>query len=62
MQILVRRAMRVDEGRGVLFTDRERSEATVRPQDHWLVVVGNLEFSPLAKDDHGILAGPSLVA
>lgn len=34
---------------GVLFTDREWSEATARRQNYWLVVVGNLESSPLAR-------------
>jgi len=34
---------------GILFTDREWSEARIRRDDYWLVVVGNLETSPLAR-------------
>lgn len=34
---------------GVMFTDREWSEATARRQDYWLVVVGNLEANPIAR-------------
>jgi len=34
---------------GVLFTDREWTEATVRRQDYWLVVVGNVESVPVAR-------------
>jgi len=34
---------------GVMFTDREWSEATNRRQDYWLVVVGNLEANPIAR-------------
>jgi hypothetical protein len=34
---------------GILFTDREWSEATARRLDYWLVVVGNIESNPLAR-------------
>lgn len=34
---------------GILFTDREWSEATARRADYWLVVVGNIEANPVAK-------------
>lgn len=34
---------------GVLFTDREWSEAKARRADYWLVVVGNIESNPIAK-------------
>jgi hypothetical protein len=34
---------------GVLFTDREWTEATTRRQDYWLVVVGNVESNPIAR-------------
>jgi hypothetical protein len=34
---------------GILFTDREWSEAMVRRADYWLVVVGNLEGNPIAR-------------
>ncbi|MEK6701804.1 MAG: DUF3883 domain-containing protein [Planctomycetota bacterium] len=34
---------------GVMFTDREWSEATARRQDYWLIVVGNLEANPIAR-------------
>lgn len=34
---------------GILFTDREWSEAKARRSDYWLVVVGNIESSPVAK-------------
>lgn len=33
----------------VLFTDREWTEATSRRDDYWLVVVGNIETSPVAR-------------
>lgn len=34
---------------GIVFTDREWSEAKVRRAEFWLVVVGNLETKPSAK-------------
>ena len=34
---------------GILFTDREWSEAKIRRADFWLVVVGNLESNPIAR-------------
>ena len=34
---------------GIVFTDREWSEAKARRGDFWLVVVGNLETNPIAK-------------
>lgn len=34
---------------GVLFTDREWTEATTRRRDYWLVVVGNVESNPVAR-------------
>lgn len=34
---------------GILFTDREWSEAKARRADYWLVVVGNIEANPVAK-------------
>lgn len=34
---------------GVMFTDREWSEATARRSDYWLIVVGNLEANPIAR-------------
>ena len=34
---------------GIAFTDREWTEAKSRRQDYWLVVVGNLESSPIAR-------------
>lgn len=34
---------------GILFTDREWSEAKARRSDYWLVVVGNIEANPIAK-------------
>jgi hypothetical protein len=34
---------------GVLFTDREWTEAGARRHDYWLVVVGNLEANPVAR-------------
>ena len=34
---------------GILFTDREWSEANVRRADFWLVVVGNIEANPIAR-------------
>ncbi len=34
---------------GILFTDREWSEAKARRADYWLVVVGNIESNPIAK-------------
>jgi len=33
---------------GIVFTDREWSEASARRADYWLVVVGRLESDPLA--------------
>lgn len=34
---------------GIAFTDREWSEAKARRADFWLVVVGNLETTPIAR-------------
>jgi len=34
---------------GILFTDREWTEATTRRQNYWLVVVGNVESNPVAR-------------
>ncbi|HEY8751868.1 MAG TPA: DUF3883 domain-containing protein [Tepidisphaeraceae bacterium] len=34
---------------GILFTDREWSEALLRRIDYWLVLVGNLETKPVAR-------------
>jgi hypothetical protein len=34
---------------GIAFTDREWSEAIARRGDYWLVVVGNLETTPIAR-------------
>jgi hypothetical protein len=34
---------------GVLFTDREWTEAKTRRQNYWLVLVGNLESNPVAR-------------
>jgi len=34
---------------GILFTDREWTEATTRRADYWLVVVGNIEAHPVAR-------------
>ncbi|MGI8604676.1 MAG: DUF3883 domain-containing protein [Verrucomicrobiales bacterium] len=34
---------------GIAFTDREWTEAKARRQNYWLVVVGNLESSPIAR-------------
>lgn len=34
---------------GILFTDREWSEAKARRANYWLVVVGNVEANPIAK-------------
>ncbi len=43
---------------GILFTDREWSEAEARRADFWLVVVGNIDASPIARlipDPAGVL-------
>ena len=38
------------EKRGdILFTDREWVEAQTRKQDYWLVIVGNLQATPLVR-------------
>jgi hypothetical protein len=34
---------------GILFTDREWAEARVRQRDYWLVIVGNMEATPVAR-------------
>jgi hypothetical protein len=34
---------------GIAFTDREWTEATARREDYWLVVVGKVESSPVAR-------------
>ena len=34
---------------GIIFTDREWSEAKARRADYWLVVVGNVEANPVAR-------------
>jgi hypothetical protein len=34
---------------GILFTEREWTEAQNRRQDYWVIVVGNLEFEPIAR-------------
>ena len=34
---------------GILFTDREWTEAKARRADFWLVVVGNIESNPIAR-------------
>jgi hypothetical protein len=34
---------------GIAFTDREWTEAMARRQNYWLIVVGNLESSPVAR-------------
>jgi hypothetical protein len=40
----------IKQARGAIaFTDREWKEATLRRQDYWLVVVGNLATKPVAK-------------
>jgi hypothetical protein len=34
---------------GIVFTDREWTEAKARRQNYWLVVVGNVEANPIAR-------------
>jgi hypothetical protein len=47
---------------GILFTDREWSEAKARRENYWLVVVGNLSAQPapcIIRDPHTVLPASS---